>query len=106
MAISSRLRIKSGLMVGKSCIYSIKESGKSRLFFLVDESILNEKGTDCAGKTETHHLRWRTGTDLSVGEPIAEAFRTGIALKKSMSEDCVSIHLSGQELFRSGNQTR
>ena len=87
MAISSRLRIKSGLMVGKSCIYSIKESGKSRLFFLVDESILNEKGRIVLEKLKPIIYDEEQGRYLSVGEPIAEAFRTEIALKKSMPGD-------------------
>ena len=87
MAISSRLRIKSGLMVGKSCIYSIKEYGKSRLFFLVDESILNEKGRIVLEKLKPIIYDEEQGRYLSVGEQIAEAFRTGIALKKSMPGD-------------------
>jgi hypothetical protein len=74
-------------MVGKSCIYSIKESGKSRLFFLVDESILNEKGRIVLEKLKPIIYDEEQGRYLSVGEPIAEAFRTGIALKKSMSGD-------------------
>ena len=74
-------------MVGKSCIYSIKESGKSRLFFLVDESILNEKGRIVLEKLKPIIYDEEQGRYLSVGEPIAETFRTGIALKKSMSGD-------------------
>ena len=74
-------------MVGKSCIYSIKKSGKSRLFFLVDESILNEKGRIVLEKLKPIIYDEEQGRYLSVGESIAEAFRTGIALKKSMSGD-------------------
>ena len=54
---------------------------------LADESILNKKGRIVLEKLKPIIYDEEQGRYLSVGEPIAEAFRTGIALKKSMSGD-------------------
>ena len=53
----------------------------------MDESILNEKGRIVLEKLKPIIYDEEQGRYLSVGEPIAEAFRTGIALKKSMPGD-------------------
>ena len=51
------------------------------------QNILNEKGRIVLEKLKPIIYDEEQGRYLPVGEPIAEAFRTGIALKKSMSGD-------------------
>ncbi|MBO5535516.1 MAG: hypothetical protein J6B53_08980 [Clostridia bacterium] len=53
----------------------------------MDENILNEKGRIVLEKLKPIIYDEEQGRYLSVGEPSAEAFRTGIALKKSMPGD-------------------
>ena len=52
-----------------------------------EESILNENGRILLDRLNPLIYDEEQGRYLSVGEPIAEAFRTGIALKKSMPGD-------------------